>query len=201
MTSPSAGVIGNLCNLRMRHDTNFDLEQSLIAWRAGKADAEAVLNREVYGLLKRMAAARLHAGGPRTLEVTGLVHEAVVRLLGSESDWTSRGHFLALVALQMRAVLVDDARRRSAGKRGGGAAVVTLGGADEIAVGDSGLLDLHDALLALSGRDQRTARVVELTYFGGLSAREISTALGISDATVERDLAFGRAWLQREFSR
>ena len=184
----------------MSHDTNIDLEQSLVAWRAGKAEAEVVLNREVYALLKRMAATRLNPGGPRTLEVTGLVHEAVARLLGSESDWTSRGHFLALVALQMRAVLVDDARRRSAGKRGAGAAVVTLGGADEIAVGDSGVLDLHNALLVLSGRDQRTARVVELRYFGGLSAREIGAALGISDATVERDLAFGRAWLQREFS-
>jgi len=183
----------------MTHDTNIDLEQSLVAWRAGKAEAEVVLNREVYALLKRMAATRLNPGGPRTLEVTGLVHEAVARLLGSESDWSSRGHFLALVALQMRAVLVDDARRRAAGKRGAGAAVVTLGGADEIAVGDSGLLDLHDALLRLSECDQRAARVVELRYFGGLSAREIGAALGISDATVERDLAFGRAWLQREF--
>ena len=178
----------------------IDLGDTITAWRAGKAEAEAVLNREVYALLKRMAGARLAHGGPATLEATGLVHEAVARLLGGSSDWTSREHFFALAAMQMRAVLVDGARRRTADKRGGGAAHVTLGGAAEAAVGDEGLLELHEALLRLAERDPRSARVVELTYFGGMRAHEIAPVLGISDATVERDLAFGRSWLKRELS-
>jgi RNA polymerase sigma factor (TIGR02999 family) len=178
-----------------------DLGETLAAWRAGKAEAEAVLNREVYALLKRMAGARLAQGGPATLEATGLVHEAVARLLGGGSDWTSRDHFFALAAMQMRAVLVDGARRRMADKRGGGMACVTLGGAADAAVADDGLLELHEALLRLAERDARAARVVELTYFGGMRAHEIAPVLGISDATVERDLAFGRTWLKRELAR
>jgi RNA polymerase sigma factor (TIGR02999 family) len=102
--------------------------------------------------------------------------------------------------MQMRAVLVDAARRRSADKRGGGAAHVTLGGAAEAAVGDDSLLELHEALLRLSQRDPRAARVVELTYFGGMRAHEIAPVLEVSDATVERDLAFGRSWLKRELA-
>lgn len=179
----------------------IDLGETLEAWRSGKAEAEAVLNREVYALLKRMAGARLAQGGPSTLEATGLVHEAVARLLGGSTDWTSREHFFALVAMQMRAVLVDGARRRMADKRGGGVAHVTLGGADDAAVGDDGLLELHEALLRLGGRDARAARVLELTYFGGMRAHEIAPVLQISDATVERDLAFGRSWLKRELTR
>lgn len=180
-----------------------DLDATLDAWRAGKAEAEAVLSREVYALLKRMAGARLAHSGPVTLEATGLVHEAVARLLAGRSDWHSREHFFALVAMQMRAVLVDGARRRGAGKRGGGVACVTLGTAAEAeaAVADEGLLELHEALERLSDRDPRAARVVELTYFGGMRAHEIAAVLGVSDATVERDLAFGRTWLKRELAR
>jgi len=180
--------------------TPIDLGSTITAWRSGKAEAVAVLNREVYALLKRMAGARLAAGGPATLEATGLVHEAVARLLGGNSDWTSREHFFALVAMQMRAVLVDAARRRNADKRGAGAAHVTLGGGAEAAVGDDALLALHEALLRLSQRDPRAARVVELTYFGGMRAHEIAPVLEVSDATIERDLAFGRSWLKRELA-
>jgi RNA polymerase sigma factor (TIGR02999 family) len=178
-----------------------DLTDLVTAWRSGKSEAEAVLNREVYALLKRMAGARLAQGGPATLEATGLVHEAVARLLGGGSDWSSRAHFFALVAMQMRAVLVDAARRRFADKRGGGAAHVTLGDAEGVSIADNELLELHDALEALARQDARVARVVELTYFGGMRAHEIAAVLGISDATVERDLAFGRVWLRRELTR
>jgi RNA polymerase sigma factor (TIGR02999 family) len=193
----------NQASCKDRHtmsSTPIDLGATITAWRSGKAEAEAVLNREVYALLKRMAGARLAQGGPATLEATGLVHEAVARLLGGNSDWTSREHFFALAAMQMRAVLVDGARRRMADKRGGGAAHVTLGGVAEPAVADDGLLELHEALLRLAERDPRAARVVELTYFGGMRAHEIAPVLQVSDATVERDLAFGRSWLKRELA-
>jgi RNA polymerase sigma factor (TIGR02999 family) len=178
----------------------IDLGELITAWRSGKAEAEAVLSREVYQLLKRMAGARLAQGGPATLEATGLVHEAVARLLGGNSDWTSRDHFFALVAMQMRAVLVDGARRRNADKRGAGAAHVTLGGVADPVVTEDSLLELHEALLRLAERDARAARVVELTYFGGMRAHEIAPVLEVSDATIERDLAFGRSWLKRELS-
>jgi RNA polymerase sigma factor (TIGR02999 family) len=196
---PRWGTIGGVRMGRTRMSSpSIDLGETIAAWRAGKVEAEAVLSREVYLLLKRMAGARLAHSGPATLEATGLVHEAVARLLGGNSDWTSREHFFALAAMQMRAVLVDAARCRMADKRGAGAVAVTLGGTVEAAVDDDGMLELHEALLRLAERDPRASRVVEMTYFGGMRAHEIAPVIGVSDATVERDLAFGRSWLRRE---
>jgi len=98
----------------------------------------------------------------------------------------------------MRAVLVDHARRRQADKRNGGVGALSLYLAEQVAVnGDSELIDLDAALHALAAADRRTANALELTYFGGMSADEVAAALDISVATVERDLAFGRAWLRR----
>jgi RNA polymerase sigma factor (TIGR02999 family) len=175
----------------------------LVAWRAGDTSARPSLDREIYATLKRMALARLSGGrGPATLNPTALVNEAVARLLGGSQDWRSRAHFYALAALQMRAVLVDHARRRHAARRGGGAVAVTLGtGADEVAAAGDEFLDLHEALGALAREDARTARTIELTYFGGLSAADVAEVAGVSVATVERDLAFGRVWLKRELAR
>ena len=175
----------------------------LEAWRAGDTGARAALDAEVYATLKRMASSRLSGQGAATLNPTALVHEAVARLLDSSTLSKSRSHFLALAALQMRSVLVDHARRRSAEKRGGdavqitldeGLALVTRGDADEF-------LDLHDAIEALAADDPRCARMVELTYFGGLSANESAEVLDVSVATVERDLQFARAWLRRRLGR
>ena len=153
---------------------------------------------------KRMASGRLAGGrGPATLNPTALVHEAVARLLDSSVDANSRAHFYALAALQMRAVLVDHARRRNADKRGGGAMQVTLDEAlADTGCADAGMfLDLHDALGELARADARCARAVELTYFGGMSAAELAPLLDVSVATIERDLAFGRAWLKRRLAR
>jgi RNA polymerase sigma factor (TIGR02999 family) len=122
----------------------------------------------------------------------------VARLLDGDTDFASRAHFFALVALQMRAVLVEHHRRAVADKRGGGAVAVELD-PDALVASDEAerFLDLHRALDALAADDARTARAIELSYFGGLSAREIATVLEVSDATVERDLAFGKRWLRR----
>lgn len=172
------------------------LTDLLHAWRAGGADAEPALNRHIYDSLKRIARQRLGGGAHATLNPTELVHEAVARMLDSETDWQSRAHFYALAALQMRAVLVDHARRRGAIKRGGEQRAVTLDPALED--GDAfAFLDLHEALEKLARHDARTARAIELSYFGGLSAAQIATVQQMSDATVERDLAFGRAWLRQ----
>jgi RNA polymerase sigma factor (TIGR02999 family) len=180
-----------------------DVTGLLQAWRSGNDGARAALDAEVYAALKRMARGRLAGQGPVTLNPTALVHEAVARLLDSSVDAQSRTHFYALAALQMRAVLVDHARRRQAEKRGGDALRVTL---DDALVDTTGgdadvFLDLHDALEALAREDARCARAIELTYFGGLSASQLASVLDVSVATIERDLQFGRAWLRRRLSR
>jgi RNA polymerase sigma factor (TIGR02999 family) len=180
-------------------EATHGLTALLHAWRSGDADAQQPLNQQIYAALKRMARQRVGPGAASaTLNPTALVHEAVARLLGSDADWRTSAHFFALAALQMRAVLVDHARRRGAAKRGGAAIAVTLD--DELAVteDDDGVLALHEALERLAAEDPRTARVLELTYFGGLTGDQVAEACAVSVATVERDLRFGRAWLKRE---
>jgi RNA polymerase sigma factor (TIGR02999 family) len=168
------------------------------SWRKGSAQAASLLQQQVYAMLRKMAAQRLGGRGPATLQPTALVNEAVARLLDGDTDFASRAHFFALAALQMRAVLVEHHRRAVADKRGGGAVAVELD-PDALVASDEAerFLDLHRALDALAADDARTARAIELSYFGGLSAREIATVLEVSDTTVERDLAFGKRWLRR----
>ena len=182
-------------------DAEPGLTALLHAWRSGDADAQAALNQQIYATLKRMARQRVAASSSaQTLHPTALVHEAVARLLGSTADWRTSAHFYALAALQMRSVLVDHARRRGAAKRGAGGIAVTLEEGIAADATDDSVLDLHDALERLAKADARTARVLELTYFGGLSASQVAEACAISVATVERDLGFGRAWLRRELA-
>jgi RNA polymerase sigma factor (TIGR02999 family) len=173
------------------------ITELLQAWRVGDNDAHSALSEQVYATLKRMARQRVRGGaGGVTLDATALVHEAVARMLDSDADWNSRAHFYALAALQMRAVLVDAARRRQASKRGGEWAAVSLDAEQLAGADDETLLELHDALERLAGDDARTAKVVELTYFGGLTSAQVAEVCGTSVATVERDLKFGRAWLR-----
>ena len=142
------------------------------SWRNGSAQATNLLQQQVYAMLRKMAAQRLGGRGPATLQPTALVNEAVARLLDGDTDFASRAHFFALVALQMRAVLVEHHRRAVADKRGGGAIAVELD-PDALMASDEAerFLDLHRALEALAADDARTARAIELSYFGGLSAR------------------------------
>lgn len=184
-------------------NTPADTTGLLHAAQAGDEAARTAIDAEVYATLKRMARGRLGGSGPVTLNPTALVHEAVARMLDSSVDAQSREHFFALAALQMRAVLVDHARRRQADKRGGGELQVTLDAllADVDKVDGDALLDLHEALEALAHEDARCARALELTYFGGLSASQLARLLEVSAATVERDLHFGRAWLRRRLNR
>lgn len=179
-----------------------DLTGLLQAWRGGDSGALDRLLPEVYGVLKRMAAGRVGSGDRTpTLEPTALVHEAVLRLMGGSPDWQNRSHFLAVAALQMRAVLVDHARARAAAKRGGGAALVTLRAAEfEVAEAsiEVDLLALDQALSQLAASDARAGRAIEMHYFGGMQREEIAEVLDISEATVDRDLRFARAFLNRQ---
>lgn len=173
------------------------ITELLQAWRVGDDAARSQLDAYVYDTLKRMARQRVRdSGAGATLNATALVHEAVARMLGSETDWQSHNHFYALAALQMRAVLVDAARRRRTTKRGSDWVAVTLDAETIAGAGSDALLELHEALDRLAGAEPRTARVVELTYFGGLTSAQVAEVCAVSVATVERDLRFGRAWLR-----
>lgn len=170
--------------------------------RAGRA-AEAELWPIVYGELKSLARAVLRGRRkPRGPQTTTLVHEAYLRLVDFDSgDWNDRRHFYAVAARAMRFVLVDDARRRLAGKRGGDRAGVTL--SDELPdrPGDplehraEEVLAVHEALQRLAEVNRRHVRLVELRYFSGFTLDETAEALGVSRPTVVRDWRAVRTWL------
>lgn len=179
--------------------TDPSITELLVAHGRGVETAFDRLLPLVYADLKRLARSqrrRMPAG--LTLDTTGLVHEAYLKLVDqSKVNWQDRGHFLAVSAMAMRQILVDHARRRDAEKRGGGQARVTL--SDTSATFGQPALDLlalDEALTTLGALDDRKARVVELRFFAGLTAKEAAEALGASETTVDDDWAFARAWLR-----
>jgi RNA polymerase sigma factor (TIGR02999 family) len=137
-----------------------------------------------------------------SLETTDLIHEAYLRLVASKPvDWRSRAHFFALSARLMRQILVDHARSRGSGKRGGGRRQVTFDEALVCGEVDWDLVGLDEALSALAATDARKGRVVELRFFGGLSAEETAEVLAVSTQTVLRDWRLSKVWLLRSMSR
>lgn len=174
-----------------------EITRLLSRWRAGEDGALDRLVPLVYDELRALAGRRLRSEHPgHTLQSTELVHEAFARLVDADVEWQDRAHFLAIAARTMRQVLVDHARHRSRKKRGGGVAPVTF---DEafVPTADNAdtLLALDEAMDRLAERDARKAEVIELHIFGGLTYAETAEALGISEATVDRDLRMARAWL------
>lgn len=172
----------------------------LSLWRAGDDDALRRLLPLVYEELRRVARGHLrNERADHTLQTTALINEAYLRLMEqSPREIRNRCHFVALTSHLMRQILVDHARERLAKKRHGGCRI-TL--ADDVAVAEPREIDVlavDHALSRLAALDPQQARVVELRYFGGLSIRETSEVLGISEATVKRDWATARAWLHRE---
>lgn len=166
-----------------------------------EADSEAVSFRQVYAELQRLARQqRRRWQGNLTLNTTSLVHEAYLKLVGSDSSYASRAHFLAVASKAMRHILITYATRQSTLKRGGGQSTLPL---DEevILVPDhrtDELLTLDDALKRLAKVDERASKVVECRFFGGLDAEETAEALGLSRRTVTRDWRAARAWLFAE---
>ena len=181
-------------------------EVTVILQRLGAGDrsaAEALLPL-VYAELRALAGAQLaHERPGHTLQPTALVHEAYLRLAGSESGFENRSHFLASASQAIRRVLVDHARTRKRDKRGGGRArvdIATVDPADARATEDIDLIDLDDALSRLAKVSDRAARVVEMRYFGGMTMAEAALALGVSERTAAGDWAVARAWLRRELA-
>lgn len=172
----------------------------LVRWRSGDDTALERLMPLIYDELHLLA--RRHLRGERanhTLQTTALVHEAYLRLVGSDVEWEGRVHFLAVAAQTMRRVLVDHARSRSRQRRGGGLKLVSIEKAQAVAPAPAmDLMVLDEALDRLAAMDGRKARAAELHYFGGLSYDETALALGVSSATVHRELRVAKAWLYRE---
>jgi RNA polymerase sigma factor (TIGR02999 family) len=186
------------------------ITQLLNSWSAGDDGALNRLVPLVYDELRRLA--RRHLREERdghTLQGTGLVHEAFMRMAAQRSlQWSSRAQFFGWASKLMRHILVDHARARNAAKRGGGTPAQSLDELQE-AFGEPaersatderllGILQLDAALHKLERFDAMQSRVVELRFFGGLSVTETAEALQISPATVKREWATARAWLLRE---
>lgn len=177
-----------------------EVSQLLLAWKNGDEGALARVLPLVYEELHRLAHKHLrHENTGHTLQTTALIHEAYLRLVGADVRWEGRVHFFAVAAQTMRRILVDHARTRERAKRGGGATPVTLENVALVASGPpEGLVALDEALERLAAFDARKARAVELHYFGGLTYDETAMAMGISAATVDRELRLAKAWLYRE---
>jgi RNA polymerase sigma factor (TIGR02999 family) len=174
----------------------------LLKWSEGDRAALENLTPIIYDDLLRLARARLsRERGSHTLEATALVHESYLRLADqTRLQAVNRAHFYAIAANLMRRVLVDYARRRNADKRGAGERLTLRTGMDVAQEPDPDSLNLDEALLKLEGLDARKARVIELKYYGGMTAEEIALVMGISVATVGRELRLAQAWLRRELS-
>ena len=179
------------------------VSELLTKWKAGDEAALDALLPLVYRELRQVAHRYLRRERrDHTLQSTALVHEAYLRLkMQGKQELENRAHFLAIAAQLMRQILVEYARRRKAAKREGGNRLV-LEDVSELFTNKSvDLVALDDALKELFRLDARQGRVVELRFFGGLSTEETAAVLGISSATVKRDWATARVWLQHEISR
>lgn len=174
--------------------------QLLAAHRAGDGNALDRAFVFVYEDLKRAASAQLRRSDARTLNTTGLVNEAYLRLVGpSRAAPTDRAHFVAMAAQAMRYIVVDYARRCSAGKRGDGAKHLAL---EDVDIGVESqaqqLVVLDEAIKVLSQLDDRLVRIVECRFFAGMTEPETAEALGLSLSTVQRDWKRAKAWLREE---
>lgn len=184
-----------------RMDGSLKITEALRQLSQGHSEAMDRLMPMVYDELRRIAHVQLRNERiGHTLDTTGLVHEAYLKLLDvTELQWQDRAHFYAMASRLMRRILVDYARARTRHKRGGDAVHVPLDEAVDVPVGRAEeLIALDEALVRLEALNERQARVVEYRCFAGLSVEETAEALGTSPATVKRDWAFCRAWLNQQ---
>jgi RNA polymerase sigma factor (TIGR02999 family) len=172
-------------------------------WKAGDRDAHDALMPLVYGHLRRLAQRSLSTERKdHTLQHTALVHEAYLELVRMDVGWNDRAHFYALAARAMRRILVDHARTKNRQKRGSGAQHVPIEYAADHPAPEPevDLLSLDQALHRLAAIEPRKCDMVELRYFGGLQQDELAELLGLSLATVNRDLAWAKGWLKTELA-
>lgn len=178
-----------------------DVTGLLRRWHGGGAEADERLIGAVERELRRIAAGYMRRERPdHTLQPTALVNEAYLRLVEDNVSWEGRAHFFGIAARVMRQILVDHARKHQAAKRGAGrradrsvSKVADPGGGNDIDV-----LALNLALEELARLDPRQEKIVELRYFGGLTEEEVARAMGLSPATIRRDVASAKLWLGRQ---
>lgn len=191
--------------MAVREGKSGDITVLLTAAASGDRTAAADVMPLVYEQLRAVACKAMageHQG--HTLTATALVHEAYLRLVGDRHlAWQSRAHFYAAAAEAMRRILIDHARARGAAKRGGRFARAALDVRDvaDLAADPTGIVALDDAIRCLGTVDPRSAEVVHLRFFTGLSVEETALAMGLSERTVKRLWAFARAWLLDALSR
>jgi len=183
------------------HEPSENITRLLMDWTESHDEAALEqLTPVVYGELRKLANSYLRRErSDHTLQPTALIHEAYLRLVDQNvPHWKNRSHFFGVAAQLMRQILVDHARARTAVKRGGGEVKLSLDAGMQYSEERSEeLVALDDALRDLAKLDERKSKVVELRYFGGLSVEETAEALGISVATVGRELRFAEAWLHK----
>jgi RNA polymerase sigma factor (TIGR02999 family) len=177
-----------------------EITQLLVAHREGDRNALGRLLPLIYVDLQRLARRQLVGRrSGHTLNTTGLVHEAYLKLVNARAaEWDDRGHFFSVAAIAMRQIIVDHARSYQALKRGGSQPIHSLEDI-EIAVEEQAdaIVELDQALARLGELDERLPRVVECRLFAGFTSEETAGALGVSKKTVDRDWKRARAWLRR----
>ena len=188
----------------MSQSSSQELTHLLLAWRQGEREALDRLIPVIYEELRRIAHSYIR--GERrgnTLQTTALVNEAYLRLIDcSRVNWQNRAHFLAVSAQLMRRILIDYARSRGYQKHGGAMERISLKESQIVSAGrDPDLVELDEALQALAAVDARKSQVVELRFFGGMTAEETAEVLGVSPDTVLRDWKLARTWLAREMKK
>jgi RNA polymerase sigma factor (TIGR02999 family) len=176
-----------------------NVTQLLSDWRAGDEKAINKLMPLVQDNLHQIAANYMRGEqAGHTLQATALVNEAFMRLIDVQLTWQNRAHFIAIAARTMRRILVDHAKAKHRDKRGGDARKITL---YETRIGtdtEPDILELEEVMTRLEQFDARKAQIIELSFYGGLTYEEIAEVLSISEATVDRELRFAKAWLYRE---
>jgi RNA polymerase sigma factor (TIGR02999 family) len=180
---------------------NEQATRMLIDWSNGNREAAAGLMPLVYDELRRLARSYLQRErADHTLQATGLVHEAYLRLVDQKTTtWQNRAHFFGVAAQLMRRILVDHARRHRTAKRGGDATKVEFD--EALAPSASRSLDviaLDDALQDLAKLNPQHSQIVELRFFGGMTTDEVAEVLDVSPRTVQREWRMARAWLRRQ---
>jgi RNA polymerase sigma factor (TIGR02999 family) len=181
-----------------------DVTRILNAIGGGDSKAAQDLLPLVYEELRKLAAHKMANEAPgQTLQPTALVHEAWLRLVGTENpQFEGRGHFFAAAAEAMRRILIDRARQKLSLKRGAGAARVNLEDLEVAsAADDDTLLAVDEALTKLAREDPDSAEFIKLRFFAGMTNAEAAQALGIPERTARRHWSFARAWLFREIQR
>jgi RNA polymerase sigma factor (TIGR02999 family) len=188
----------------MTEAKSTQITQLLCEIRDGNKISTDILIESIYGELHKIAERMMRSESPgHTLQPTAVVHEAFLRLFGGTvPTWNDRNHFFAIAARQIRCVLVDHARAKSAQKRGIRAPNVELSDLSSTATDpkSTDILALDELLHRLAGNDPRAAQVVELKYFAGMTDLEIAKHMGVSHASVRRDWEFARAWLARHWA-